>query len=282
MLGDDDNLWVVKFKNNPQHLKVLANELMATQIAEAIGLPVPTSGIIDVSQSLIETTPQLYIDRGPKRRELCSSGLQFGSQFSSGMMSRQVVEYLAEQHLLNARNLEQFAGILAFDKWTGNDDYRQVVYRRNGVERGYSAVFIDQGSCFNSGDWTFRDAPLKGVFAQNGAYSTVTGWDSFEPWLSRIEQFNPESLWEIAEAVPPEWYGGDLCAIDALMEELLRRRYRVRDLIDQFRQSSRVPFPRWKHKTRPILPDPVPRYRRKVIYNMIPLRSATSIKSAAR
>ena len=30
MLGADGKLWVVKFKNNPQHLRVLANELIAT------------------------------------------------------------------------------------------------------------------------------------------------------------------------------------------------------------------------------------------------------------
>jgi hypothetical protein len=79
MLGDDHNLWIAKFKNNPQHLRVLANELIGTRIAEAIGLSVPVSGIIEVSQSIIETNPQLYIDQGPNRRELCSSGLEFGS-----------------------------------------------------------------------------------------------------------------------------------------------------------------------------------------------------------
>lgn len=101
------------------------------------------SGIIEVSESLIEGSPQLYIHHGPKGRELRSSGLQFGSQFAGGMISRRPVEYLADEQLLNARNLEQFVGILAFDKWTGNDDYRQVVYQRSGAERGYSAVFID-------------------------------------------------------------------------------------------------------------------------------------------
>jgi hypothetical protein len=282
MLGDDHNLWIVKFKNNPQHLRVLANELIATRMAEAIGLPVPVSGIIDVSQSIIEGSPQLYIDYGSKGREPCSSGLQFGSQFAGGMISRQTVEYLAEEQLLNAINLEQFSGILAFDKWTGNDDYRQVVYRRSGADRGYSAVFIDQGSCFNLGEWTFRDAPLKGIFAQNCAYSAVTGWSSFEPWLSRIEQFNPESLREIADAVPQEWYGGDMCALDTLVEKLIRRRGRVRELIDQFRQSSRHPFPNWKRDTYPVSRNRVPRCQRKLIYSMVPSRSATSVKSPAR
>jgi hypothetical protein len=42
------------------------------------------------------------------------------------------------------------------------------------------------------GEWNFPDAPLKGVFARGGVYSAVTGWDNFEPWLSRIEHFDPQ------------------------------------------------------------------------------------------
>jgi len=231
----------------------------ARLVAEAIGLSVPVPGIIDVSQSIIEGNPQLYIDHGPKSRQRCSSGLQFGSQFAGSMVSRRVDEYLSEEQLLSARNLEQFAGILAFDKWTGNSDARQVVYRRGAAERGHSALFIDQGACFNMGEWNFRDAPLKGVFAQNGAYSTVTGWNSFEPWLSRIEQFNPQSLWEIADAVPPEWYEGNVSALDALVDKLISRRWRVRELVDQFRQSSRAPFPNWKN-----MPSAIARPRHSV------------------
>jgi hypothetical protein len=184
------------------------------------------------------------------------------------LMSRHVDEYLSDEQLLNARNLKEFAGILAFDKWLGNSDARQVVYRRCTTERGHRVVFIDQGGCFNLGQWNFRDAPLKGVFAQNGAYLAVTGWDSFEPWLSRIEQFNPQSLWEIAEAVPTEWYEGDISALDELVEKMISRRWRVRELIDQFRQSSRIPFPKWKNHALPTLPDQHLRYRRKEIYNL--------------
>ncbi len=39
MLGADSQLWVVKFKNNPQHIRVLANEFIAGRIAEALDLP---------------------------------------------------------------------------------------------------------------------------------------------------------------------------------------------------------------------------------------------------
>ncbi len=68
---------------------------------------------------------------------------------------------------------------------------------------------------------------------------------SFEPWLSRVEEFSAEILWKVAEEIPPEWYGGDPGVIERLMETLLRRRSRVRELIGQFRESNREPFPQW-------------------------------------
>jgi hypothetical protein len=264
MLGDDNNLWIVKFKNNPQHLRILANELLATQLAHVIGLSVPVAGIVEVSQSIIDTYPPLYMDHGPKHRELCLSGLQFGSQFAGEMISPQVDEYMADEQLLNAPNLEQFAGILAFDKWTCNTDYRQVVYRRNGVERSYSAVFIDQGACFNLGEWSFPDAPLKGIFAQSCAYSAVSGWESFEPWLSRVEEFDPQTLWEIADSIPREWCGGEVWELDMLVEKLVGRRGRVRELINQFRNSDKVPFPNWNQKGSDALPPRIPPSRSSV------------------
>jgi hypothetical protein len=160
-------------------------------------------------------------------------------------MPGQVVDYLPEPQMEEVRNFEEFAGMLVVDKWTGNCNGRQAVFERKPRQRKYRAVFIDQGFCFNAGEWTFPDSPLRGVFARNQVYARVTGWSSFEPWLTRVEEFPAETLWRIAEAVPPEWYGGDLRTIESLMEKLLVRRTRVRELIGSFRDSNREPFPMW-------------------------------------
>ena len=44
---------------------------------------------------------------------------------------------------------------------------------------------------------------------------------------------------------PPSWYDNDLDALEKLVEDLDRRRARVRMLIDEFRQSTREPFVNW-------------------------------------
>ena len=254
VLGADGKLWVVKFQNNPQHLRVLANELIATRIAAALGLTVPKCDVVEVSEWLIRNSPDMMVEMGRNRRERCHAGLQFGCEFVGGLMPGQVVDYLPDPQMEEVRNLKEFAGMLAADKWMGNCNGRQAVFERRPRERKYRATFIDQGYCFNAGEWTFPDAPLRGVFARNLVYRSVRGWDAFEPWMELIENFPAEKLGEIAEAVPPEWYGGNSREIERLMETLLKRRSRVRELIGQFRDSNREPFPKWGSRESVVVP----------------------------
>jgi len=244
MLGADGHIYVVKFQNNPQDTRVLANEWLGTRLAAAVGLTVPETELVEVSSWLIENTAELEMDFG-QRRERCKAGLQFGSRFAGGLMPGQVVDYLAEEQLQDVKNLNEFAGILAIDKWTGNANGRQAVFVRRQRERRYRAVFIDFGYCFHAGEWRFEDAPLRGVYYRNDVYRGIRGWDAFEPWLSRIETIPEEAVWAAANDVPPEWYGGDLADMEALVEKLLERRSRVREAIDAFRKSDREPFPKW-------------------------------------
>ncbi len=255
MLGADGKLWVVKFQNNPQHRRVLANEWIATRLAAAAGLTVPPSEIVEVTEWLVLNTTDMYVEKGRNERERYAAGLQFGSEMVGGMKPGMVVDYLPEQQLGEVRNLSEFAGMLAVDKWAGNCNGRQAVFDRRPRERLYRATFIDQGFCFNAGEWTFPDSPLRGVYGRNQVYANVTGWESFEPWLSRVEQMPPETLWSIAEVVPPEWYGGDPDTLEMLMRRLMDRRGRVRDLIASFRDSDRAPFPAWQTKVSAAVPS---------------------------
>jgi hypothetical protein len=245
MLGADGKLWVVKFQNNPQHLRVLANELIATRLAAAVGLSVPHSDVVEVTEWLIANTPAMRVEGVREQNRPYTAGLQFGSQFVGGLMPGQVLDYLPEPQLEEVRNLREFAGMLCIDKWTGNSNGRQAVFERRPRERRYRASFIDQGFCFNGGEWNFLDSPLRGVYQRNLVYLHVTGWKSFEPWLTRLEEMQPEVLWRIAELVPPEWYANDTPSLEQLMEQMIARRLRVRELIAAFRDCERNPFPLW-------------------------------------
>lgn len=244
MRADDGHFYVVKFQNNPQHLRVLANELLATRLAESIGLPVPVTEIIEVREWLVENTQELHMDlAGLSSR--CKPGLQFGARYVCDPAEGQVFDYLPESMMSKVKNLAVFAGMLVADKWLGNANGRQAVFWKKTTERKYTATFIDQGYCFNAGEWNFPDSALRGVYARNFVYQQVTGWESFEPWLSRVENLAPAAVQEIAGAVPPEWAGNDWGELESLVENIIERRSKVRELITAFRNSSRQPFPAW-------------------------------------
>lgn len=240
----DGLYYVVKFQNNPQHTRVLVNDWIGTRLAEMIGLPVPVVAVVDVHPWIVQNTPDL-------RMELCGTtkpftpGLSFGSRYVLQPHEGNVWDYLPETMVDRVRNVRDFAGILALDKWTCNANGRQVAFWKRPRERKFRASFIDQGYCFNAGDWNFPDAPLRGVFGRNDVYQSVVGWESFEPWLSRIETFPESSVWALAEEIPPEWYGSESEQLEKLLSKLLERRTRVRELIVAFKNSSRSPFPNW-------------------------------------
>ena len=245
MRCDDGCYYVVKFQNNPQHTRVLANDWLGTRLGRLIGLPMPDVSVVDVDPWLVEHTPELRIELCG-HKTLFTPGLSFGSQYVISPMEGQVFDYLPEGMISNVRNLQEFAGVLALDKWTCNANGRQAAFWKRARERKFTASFIDQGYCFNAGEWNFPDAPLRGVFGRNDVYACITGWDSFEPWLGKIESFPESSLWPLAEEIPPEWYGSDTDALQRLFCKLLERRSRVRELVLSFKNSSRNPFPNWK------------------------------------
>lgn len=244
----DSNWYVTKFQNNPQHIRILANEMLATRLGLVLGLPMPRVEVIEVSDWLIEHTAELRIQLGGNTIP-CRSGKQFGSH-CVGPPDR-MLDYLPSESLGGVRNVADFARVLVLDKWTCNADGRQAIFwLRTPRSRRYDATFIDQGYCFNAGEWTFPDYPLRGVFANNCVYQGVTGWDAFEPALTRAEEMDSDAIWRCAGEIPEEWYEGDRDGLSRLVETLYSRRCMIRRLISLFRESPRKPFPHWQDAPR--------------------------------
>ena len=322
MRCDDGGYYIVKFQNNPQGVRVLANELLGTRLAARLGIPVPGAEIVTVREDLIRYTEDLVMQLG-RGRAPCTPGKQFGSRFPGSPAETAVSDFLPEELLRGVTNLEDFCGILAFDKWTCNTNGRQAIFFRTPVRgprgearapaggppyrgptppagvsvavapargsgkevpargsrefdkevparglrseipvRGvkemaparslegeagrYRAVMIDQGFCFNAGEWNFPDAPLRGLYARHRVYEGVRGIGSFEKWIARIEKIGETAMDEIAREIPPEWYEDDLDALYRLMEQLLRRRTLVPELVRSAWRSTAQPFPNWR------------------------------------
>jgi hypothetical protein len=228
-----------------------------------LGLPTTPVEVVDVPPELIRLTPELCIELPRTRMPVCA-GLQFASRYPGDPRLLTLHDFLPDELLSGVMNLYDFAGMLVFDKWTCNTNGRQTLFFADGeghrsaapgISPGcadgsdlrYRTVMIDQGFCFNAGNWDFPDAPLRGLYARNRVYAGVTGMQSFGPWLERLEKRITEKvLDELSTEIPPEWYEDDYDALKGLLEKLNRRRMRVEELILSAKNCNRQPFAYWR------------------------------------
>lgn len=129
MRCSDGHYYVVKFQNNPQHRRILVNELLGTKLAARSGLPTTPVAIVEVSEELIRLTPDLAIEM-PRQRIPCQPGLQFGSRYPGDPRRLTLHDFLPDEQLRQVANLHDFAGMLVFDKWTCNTNGRQTLFFR--------------------------------------------------------------------------------------------------------------------------------------------------------
>src|ERR1700720_754297 len=162
MRCSDGHYYVVKFQNNPQHRRILVNELLGTRLAGRLGLPITPVAIVHVSEELIRLTPELSMEM-PRSRVPCQAGLQVGSGYPGDPRRLTLHDFLPDEQLRAVENLHDFAGMLVFDKWTCNTNGRQTIFFREEprrpvplgdakeeageqpYDRDYRAAMIDQG-----------------------------------------------------------------------------------------------------------------------------------------
>jgi hypothetical protein len=220
--------------------------MLATNLGLALGLPMPRVEVIEVPDGLIERTEDLRIAFGGSKIP-CRSGKQLGSLYVGCQTPGMTFDYLPHELLQKVVNVGDFARILVLDKWACNSDGRQAVFCRKTLRsQRHHATFIDQGYCFNAGEWTFPDCPLRGVYVNNSVYEGVSGWEAFEPALTLAEEMDADAILRCAADIPEEWYEGDRDGLNRLVEALHRRRGAIRRLITEFRETNRNPFPSWR------------------------------------
>lgn len=245
----DGGHYVVKFQNNPQGLRILANELLAALLAEKLGLPVPGSAIVDVPPDLVRDTAELVVDRGWQRVP-CRPGLCFGSRWGANQASPNGVgdlyDFLSPDQFKTVENLSDFLGMLVFDKWTGNADDRQAIFVRSNRASPFRTFMTDNGLCFNGSKWDFSAGPKYGLYWGGGIYARATGLDAFELWLGRLEHdIDLSVITSAAQEIPPEWYGSRHDSLARFLTNLDERRKQVRDLLWLTRNAISNFFPAW-------------------------------------
>jgi hypothetical protein len=252
LLQADDGQWyVVKFRNNPQHRRILVNELLASALLGYLQVSAPPTAMIHVSRDFLDCSPELHLVCGGKRLAV-EPGWQFGSRYPGDPDLISVYDFLPDALLGKVANLEDFLGVLVFDKWCSNADGRQCVFQRvrvtgPGVQRqGFAVNMIDHGFAFNGPHWDFPDSPLQGLYMRRIVYEAVRSFDAFQPWMERVMNFPEEVIDNAWKRVPPEWVEGEEDELARLLERLFERRTRIPELIEACRKTRSNPFPNWQ------------------------------------
>jgi len=243
---DDGAHYVVKFPDNPQHVRILANEMLACRLAKLVGLPVAATAFVERVPELAGPvpTPRSKVGARPERG---IASLSFGSRFPGPPERTLVVDFLPDRLLSKVHNLvDIFVGGFVFDKWTCNCDGRQVVFFRSAEDAGrpYTGLLIDQGFCFNGAAWNFPDSPIRSLYPRRLVYDTVTSFESFEPFIFRIESLRPANIERCIADIPTEWCSPDAGELMSLVGRLCARRKKLRQLIFEAKVISRC-FRNW-------------------------------------
>ena len=246
--ADDGNCYVVKFRNNPQHRRILINEMVCSVLLDYLQISKPDSALIHVDAAFLEANPEVQIRLGTQTVPV-PAGWHFGSRYPGDPSRIAVYDFLPDALLSKVANLDDFIAILVFDKWTANADGRQAVFFRAalgpGRTPGFVARMIDHGFAFNGPHWDFPESPLQGLYARRLVYDRVRSLEDFQPWLDHVRHFPEEVMDQAWKRVPPEWLEDDEEALQSLLERLFERRKRIPELLASCRGARVSPFPNW-------------------------------------
>ncbi len=254
--ASDGRYYIVKFRNNPQHRRILVNELIAAEILSYLHISAPPCELVRVPEEFLRENPDANIQLGSRTIPL-DPGWAFGSRHPGDPNITAIYDFVPDSLLAQVHNRADFLAILVFDKWTGNADGRQSIFFRaqlqdwvpavkgSGKKMGFIALMIDHGFIFNGPHWNFTESALQGLYPRRMVYEPVASLEDFEPWLERILHFPDEVLDRAMRRIPPDWIENEEDDLQRLLESLIRRQKRIHEIVAQ----SQAIFPNWKERS---------------------------------
>jgi hypothetical protein len=220
--ANDGRHYVVKMTDNPGGPNLLANEHMGSHVAKAVGLPVAEAKGICLSDSFIDSHPDLWFEL-PSGVRRPTKGVHFGSLFvgqTSG--PDRPTEYISPSRVSMITNREAFLGMYLLDVWANHQDNRQAIFRRSSTN-AQEVCFIDHGHMFGGPEWNFKENPASALHLERAVYSDLWQDEQVTFWISRFQTIIPGVLTSIVPSMADEWYTGDLNELHRRLADRLLR-----------------------------------------------------------
>jgi hypothetical protein len=196
--ADDDGLYVLKFRGAGQGPKALVAELVAGELARALGLPVPELVLMDLDPELARAEPD------PEIQELieASGGLNLGMDFLPGALAFDPAAGPGPDPSLAADVVWFDAFVLNIDRTPRNPNL--LLWHGNMwlIDHG-AALYVHHGS----GD-PVADAGR--LFEPIGEHVLLPFAESIEAADERLAgRIDGALIEEVVDTVPEEWIGGN-------------------------------------------------------------------------
>lgn len=199
--ADDDNVYVVKLKNNRLGMKVLVNEFIASRLGNMMELCFPASDMITLTDEFINSSKRLT-------RMKVIAGLHFATYYLRSS------KYVHHYHLHAVTNKKEFAGVMLFDHLLHNAD--RTLNGKNMLIRreidGYRMYAIDNSHLLGSGRWEKESlrVMINGVkLNKRRAYGTLLRHylqeSDFMPYVEKFEAITKQQVDQIVDDIPEEW-----------------------------------------------------------------------------
>ncbi len=192
--ADDDGLYVVKLHGAAQGPKSLTAELIAGEIARALGLQVPELVTIDLQRSLTSGEPDEEINDHLKR----STGLNLGMDFLPGALPYDPANPVGMDPVLAA-------DIVWLDAYTANVD--RSTRNPNMLYWADSIWLIDHGAAiYPHHRWSDPKEQGRRSFPPIKDHVLLPIADSVVDADSRLApKLDDTVLWSIVGSIPDEW-----------------------------------------------------------------------------
>jgi hypothetical protein len=227
--ANDGRHYVVKLNDNPAGPNLLANEKMGSSIAKAVGIPVAESRGILLSESFIDSHPDLWFEHssGVRRPQ---HGVHLGSQLigeTSGL--ERPTEYMSPSRVEEIMNREMFLGMYLLDVWANHQDRRQAIFRRSSSSKR-EVYFIDHGHMFGGPEWKFQNNVGSPLHFELAVYKGLWQDEQIALWISKLQSVIPEVLQSVIQDMMPRWYTGSFAE---LSEKLTDRLANLHELVQE-------------------------------------------------
>ena len=191
--GDDDGLYVLKFRGAGQGVKALIAELVAGEIARLLGFRVPEIVFVDLDPEMARTEPD------PEIQDLikASGGINLALDYLPGSI---MYDPLIEQP-----SGELASRIVWFDAYTANVD--RTPRNANMLWWHRELWLIDHGAAlFYQHDWDRFPENSRNPFRQIKDHMLLPFADELEEADEFLRgRLTPEALRDIVALIPEEW-----------------------------------------------------------------------------